>query len=81
MRTKSYIASLQGRAHHATLLKVNSSFIISPLLSKDSEQLFSSKLLFRTTQGIVKLEMGHAMDMVVPCKQKVIFLKLVVAKK
>ena len=79
MRTKSYIARLQDRAHHATLL--NSSFIISPLLSKDSEQLFSSKLLFRTTQGIVKLEIGHAMDMVVPCKQKVIFLKLVVAKK
>ena len=56
---------------------MNPSFITSSILSEHSWQLFSLKLLFRTTSRIVKMgrkslwqEIVHAIDMVLSFKQK-----------
>ena len=61
--------------------EVYSSFVTSSVLSKHSEQIFSSKLLFRTTSRIIKLKIKilwlenmHAMFYE-------FFLKLVVPKR
>ena len=62
---------------------MNPSFITSPVSKQDSEQLFSSKLLSRTTPMKIKLGtkilgqgIVHTMDMVLNNKE--LFLKLAV---
>ena len=65
---------------------MNPSFITSPVLQKDSELVFSSKLLPRNTA--MKMKLGtksiwqglvHMEDMVLTSKE--LFLKLAVPKK
>ena len=65
---------------------MNPSFITSPILKKDSEQLFSSKPLSRTTIIKIKFEtkslwqgIVHRIDTVLASKE--MFLKLAVPKK
>ena len=54
LKPKSYLARLQDRARHATLLKREPLIYNSPVLPKDSEQLFSTKVFSCSTLRITK---------------------------
>ena len=55
LKLKSYLGRLEGRAHHATLLRSESFVYYFLGFAKHPEQLFFLKRLFRTTPRIIKL--------------------------
>ena len=69
---------MQGRTHHATLLRTESFIYHFVGFSLTFRHLFSSKYLFRTTPRIIKLgtkqKIMRAKEMVLSCKHKGVLL-------